>query len=144
MIRKAILATVLLWASVGYISSSRAEGAVAIGMPGGDPNKGFRWSIYVDNPDASALALKDCHASKYPATGAACKVISTFSDQCVAIAVNGDLQAPISAVGWAFAPDSATAIDRALAQCNAKRKKGSKACVIDNKDQIAFCDGAAK
>jgi hypothetical protein len=113
-------------------------------MPGGDPYKGFKWSAFANTPDASAVALKDCQASKNPATGAACKVVRTFSDQCVAIAVNGDLDAPVSAVGWAFAPDSATAIDRALAQCNTKRKKGGKACVIDNKDQIAYCDGAAK
>lgn len=145
MIRTSIFAIALLAVSAGYATSSRADGALAIGMPEGDPNKGFRWVVRVDNPDAANAAVKECHASRNPATGAACKVVGTFTDQCAAVAVSGDPDPkPVSAVGWAIAPDSATAINRALAQCNAMRKKGGKACVIDNNTHTASCDGKAK
>jgi Domain of unknown function (DUF4189) len=145
MIGKSILAIALLAVSVGCATPSRAAGALAVGMPEGDPSKGFRWSAYVNNSDASSLVMKDCRASRNPATGAACKLVGTFRDQCVAIAVSGDPDpAPVSAAGWAIAPDSATATSRALAQCEAMRKKGGKACVLDNNNQKPLCDGKAK
>lgn len=145
MITRLIFAAALLGASLGYATSGWAEGALAVGMPDGDPNKGFRWSARTNTPDAASEALKSCRESRYPTVGAACKVVGTFRDQCVAIAVSGDPDpAPVSAAGWAIATDSATAIKRALAQCDAMRKKGGMACVIDNKDHTAVCDGKAK
>jgi hypothetical protein len=145
MIRRLIFASALLGASLGYATSGWAEGALAVGMPGGDPSKGFKWSARGNMPDAASAAMESCRAARNPATGAACKVVGTFRDQCVAVAVSGDPDpAPVSAAGWAIAPGSATAIRRALAQCDAMRKKGGKACVIDNKDRTAICDGKAK
>ena len=86
-------------------------------MPEGNPNNGFKWSVRVNNPDAAAEALKSCRASRTPKVGAACVVIGTFSDQCVAIAVNGDPDpAPVSPAGWAIALDAAKATKRAKAQ----------------------------
>lgn len=145
MIRVLIFATALLAVSSGYATSGFAEGALAVGMPGGDPNKGFRWSAKVNTADAGAAVMKDCRASRNPAVGAACKLVGKFSDQCVAVAVSGDPDpAPVSAAGWAIAPDSASAVSRALAQCDAMRKQGGKACVIDRQDRTALCDGKAR
>lgn len=145
MTGKLIFATALLGASLGYATSSFAEGALAVGMPDGDPGKGFRWSAKVNTPDVAAAVMKDCRTARNPATGAACKLAGTFRDQCVAVAVSGDPDpAPVSAAGWAIAPDSATATSRALAQCDAMRKKGGKSCVLDHKDGKPLCDGKAK
>ena len=145
MIRRLIFATALAALPAGYATTSLAEGALAVGMPDGDPSKGFRWSAKVNTPDAAAGVLKDCRASRNPATGAACKLAGTFSNQCVAVAVSGDPDpAPVSAAGWAIAPTSVSAVSRALAQCDAMRKKGGKACVIDRQEHTALCDGKAK
>src|ERR1700759_5038273 len=101
MIRRMVLATALLAVAIGWATSSRAEGALAVGMPDDDPNKGFKWSITVDASDAGADSMKSCRAARSARTAAACKLIGTFHDQCVAVAVNGDPDpAPVSAAGW--------------------------------------------
>jgi uncharacterized protein DUF4189 len=139
-----LFAAIILGAPIGWATSSLAEGALAVGMPEGNPNNGFKRSVRVNNPDAAAEALKSCRASRTPKVGAACVVIGTFSDQCVAIAVNGDPDpAPVSAAGWAIAPDAAKATKRAEAQCEAMRKGRGKACVLDGSPGL-FCDGSAK
>lgn len=127
-----------------------AEGALAIGIVEGDPNKGLRHSMYVNEPNAEAAtssAMKDCRNARNPKTGQACKLIQSFHDQCAAVAVNGDAAAtndPVIAVGWAIEADSATAISRAKAQCDTMRKGRGKPCEIDNGSKSMFCDGKAK
>jgi len=123
---------------------SFAEGALAIGMPEGDPAKGFRHSKIVNDPNAAEDAMKDCRSSRNPKTGAACVLIGTFSDQCVAAAVNGDAantDKPIIAAGWAIAPTSAQASARAIKNCDAMRKGRKIPCLVDGK---ILCDGKAK
>ena len=46
-------AAMVLTASIGWATSGLTEGALAVGMPEGNPNNGFRWSLRVDNPDAA-------------------------------------------------------------------------------------------
>ena len=136
----AIFCLVNLW-----FSPAMAEGALAIGMPAGDPSKGFRHSKVVNNEDAAAEAMKDCHAARNPKTGQACKLIGTFRDQCAAVAVNGDVvnqeSKPLVAAGWAIAPDSTSAISHAIAQCEAMRRGRRGECQIEGK---ILCDGDAK
>jgi len=144
----ASLALAVIAASAGWASSGLAEGAIAVGMPENNPTKGFRHTQYVNEPDADSAASKameDCRAARNPRTGAACKLIGTFRDQCVAVAVNGDVAndeaAPVIAVGWAIAPDSETAASRAKAQCDEMRKGRRQACGIEGD---ILCDGRAK
>jgi hypothetical protein len=149
MTAKIILAAVLLAASVGWASTSLAEGAFAVGMPEGNPSKGFRWSAQVNKPDmaaATSAAMTDCRASRNPKVGAACLLIASFADQCVAIAVSGDPDpAPVSAAGWAVASSSDAAIDRAIALCELVRKGRGQKCVLDGgRDNALLCDGKAK
>ena len=135
----AIFCLAILWFSPGM-----AEGALAIGMPGADPSQGFRHSKIVNDANAASEAMKDCRAARNPKTGAACKLIGTFHDQCATVAVNGDVvneYKPIIAAGWAIAPDSTAAISRAIAQCEAMRKGRRGECQIEGK---TLCDGSAK
>ena len=140
------LGAAFLAVSVGWATSSVAEGALAVGMPQGDPNKGFKWSVRVNNPNAAAEAMTNCRASRNPKVGAACVLIGSFRDQCAAVAVNGDPDpAPVSAAGWAIAPDAETATKRAISQCDAMRKGRGKACILDGGGhQALLCDGNAK
>jgi hypothetical protein len=114
-------------------------------MPGGDPRNGFRHTQLVNNPDAASEAMSDCRNARNPKTGAARILIATFSNQCVAVAVNGDAvddeASPIIAAGWAVAPDSAEAARRAKAQCEAMRKGRRGRCAIEGK---VLCDGSAQ
>lgn len=148
MKRRTIVALALAGTVAGWASSSLADGALALGMPGGNPNNGFRHSKFVGEPDAataSSKAMADCHAARNPKTGAACKLIDTFRNECAAVAVNGDVvnneQAPVIAVGWAIAPSSEAASRRAIANCDAMRDGRAKACLVEGR---VLCDGDAK
>jgi Domain of unknown function (DUF4189) len=113
-------------------------------MPEGDASKGFKWSLFVNNPNAAADAMKNCRESHYPRSAAACKLIESFSEQCAAVAVSGDpAPAPVVAGGWGIAPDSVTATKRAIARCEVMRKGRGKACVLDAGRSL-LCDGQAK
>jgi hypothetical protein len=136
------LSSAILVAAVAWAGESLAEGALAVGMPEGDPNKGFRWSIQVNDPDAAADAMKDCRNARNPRVGAACLLIGTFKDQCVAVTANGAPNAPVTAAGWAIAPDTVEATKRAMDQCKAMRKGRGKPCELDG-DKAVLCDGKA-
>ncbi len=138
-----ILAVTAFGIALTWSNPGRAEGALAVGIPQADPSKGFRWSIYVNNPDASSLAMKDCRAARNPATGAACMLIGSFKDQCVAVAANAEDTKPVSGAGWAIAPDSGSATLRAIAQCDNSRQGRGKACQLDG-ERSMLCDGTAK
>ena len=142
-IGRRIAALAVFAAAVGWASSSLAEGALALGMPENDPNRGFRWSIHVNTPDAGTVAMQDCHAAKNPKIGAACKLIRTFSDQCVAVAVNADGPVPVSAAGWAIEKDSESARRAAIAMCEGMRHGRGIPCILDGETAL-LCDGSAK
>ena len=136
----AFFGTALVWAS-----ASMAEGALAVGMPKGDPRNGFRWSLRVNDQNAAREAMKVCRQSKYPASAEACMLINTFSDQCGAVTANGDPDKPVTAAGWAIAPDSEQATRRAIAMCEAMRREkgGNSECHLDG-ERAVLCDGSAK
>jgi hypothetical protein len=87
--------------------------------------------------------MEDCRAAKNPKTGAACKLIDTFTDKCAAVTSNGEPTAPVTAAGWAIAPDRVTAVNRALAACEAIRKGRGAMCRLDGENSL-LCDGDAK
>jgi hypothetical protein len=145
MIRRIALGTAFLAASVGWATASLAEGALAVGMPQGDPQNGLKWDALVDKSNPGPLVMTACRAAHNPRAAAACVLIRTFKNQCVAVAVNGDLKSPVSAAGWAIAPNSAKAIKGAIARCEAMRKGRGRPCDLDGGRAVGLrCDGKAK
>jgi hypothetical protein len=149
--RKAARVTVgvLVWAFAALLptallpSEGRAAGAFAVGQVGG-----FSFAIPGDQPDvatASAKAVDLCRntpdAVKTPALKADCKVIYTFSNQCVVVAWDPAPNYPGIGVGWAWADDLLTAQNQAIAKCKATAKPGrADTCVVSRYK----CDGGAK
>jgi hypothetical protein len=138
-----ILASALLVAGLVWSNTSRAEGALAVGIPEGNPARGFKWDLRVNTEDAATKVLEDCRAAKNPRTGAACKLIDTFNDKCVAVTSNGEPSAPVTAAGWAIEADRVTAVNRALEKCDAMRKGRGPMCRLDGESSL-LCDGDAK
>src|SRR5262249_30635891 len=141
--QRPISACVLLVAALAWADLARAEGALAVGIPESNPAKGFKWDLRVNSEDPGPKVMEDCHAAKNPRTGAACRLIGTFSDKCVAVTSNGEPTASVTAVGWAIAPDRVTAVNEALVQCDAMRKGRGPACRLDGENSL-LCDGEAK
>jgi hypothetical protein len=140
---RTLAASALLVAALAGAPVTHAEGALAVGMLEGNPAKGFKWAMEADSSDTASKVMDECHKARNPRIGAACVLIGTFSDQCGAVTSNGEPHAPVTAAGWAIAPDSATATKRAMAQCEAMRKRRGPACKLDGENSL-LCDGTAK
>jgi uncharacterized protein DUF4189 len=127
-----------------------AEGALAVAVPPDVAKQGFTYDYDVNSDTtekAQATALADCRAHALAETkdpnsklrASLCKVISTFHDQCVAVAMDPLDGTP--GVGWAVAADLRSAEKQALDACEATAGPGRRAaCQIDH----SKCDGAAK
>jgi uncharacterized protein DUF4189 len=92
--------------AVGFTANGIAKDGVAVG-----------WSRnYSTDKAGKDEALRKCHDYK-PAPKAAkqCKVVGTFKDKCLAVAM--DPKAGTPGFGWAVAEKKADAEDRALANC---------------------------
>jgi lipoprotein NlpI len=140
--RRITVASALLVAALAGANAAFAEGALAVGMPEGNPARGFKWNIRVNTEDPAPKVMDACHTAKNPRTGAACKLIGAFTDQCVAVTSNGEPTTPVTAAGWAIAPDPVTATKHAMARCEAMRKGRGPACRLDGENAL-LCDGKA-
>jgi hypothetical protein len=138
-----IVAPALVVAALACADAAWAEGALAIGIPDGNPARGFKWDVRVNTEDPGRKVMEDCRAAKNPKSAAACKLIDTFTSKCVAITSNGEPTAPVTAAGWAIAADRITAVNQALAQCEAMRKGRGPMCRLDGEGSL-LCDGDAK
>ncbi len=134
----AFFATGILWSNAAL-----ADGALAVGMPGGDPNNGFAYFAVVNetSADAQSKALEVCRRAKNPATGRACKVVETFRNQCASVAFNGDSKTPSTAAGWAITAESASANRRAMEKCEEMRRGRGHECYLFEQ---SHCDGTAQ
>lgn len=149
MIRRTISASMFIGLGMMFVwtGAAVAEGALAVGLPNDDPQKGFVYGITVDKPsaeEAQRSAMSECKGVDVRDTSRAkqaCKIIETFRNQCANAAFNGDRNTVSTAVGWGIGPDSATANNRALVMCNTVRKGTGRPCVVDG-DPV--CDGDAK
>lgn len=115
---KQLVAAVLLvlFGSFG----AKAEGALAIALPGDVATDGisYGWSYNYDNAaDASAHALSECRtADDAPReTRELCRIVATFRDRCVAVAVDPRDGTP--GHGWAIANSQSDADRDALDAC---------------------------
>jgi hypothetical protein len=136
----------LLYGSVLGPSQSRADGALATGLPPDVVKGGFTYGYSNNNANANhaeAKALDACRTTKDAAKDvnlrSLCKVIQDYSNQCVAVAM--DPAAGTPGVGWAVANDLLSAERQALGKCMDTAGPGRRAaCVVDH----SSCDGNAK
>jgi hypothetical protein len=136
----------LLCGGVLGSSPSRADGALAIGLPPDVVKGGFTYGYSNNNADANhaeAKALDACRTTKDAANDvklrSLCKIIQDYSNQCVAVAM--DPAAGTPGVGWAVANDLLSAERQALGKCMDTAGPGRRAaCVVDH----SSCDGDAK
>jgi len=127
-------------------TSSIAAGALVVALPPDVVKGGFSYGFSNNNPDtgqASAKALNACRTTKDATNDAKlralCKVIVSYSDKCVAVAM--DPQAGTPGVGWSVAGDLRTAESQALSNCEKTAGPGrAAACKVDH----SACDGTAK
>ncbi|MBV6488156.1 MAG: DUF4189 domain-containing protein [Pseudorhodoplanes sp.] len=118
-----------------------AEGALALGLPRDIVRQGVAAGYAVNHPDAQAAraqALKECRefAMEPKATTRLCKIVSTFRDQCISIAMDPQVGTP--GFGWAIAKTKDLAEKDALSRCVATAGPSrDKFCKVD----VTKCDG---
>ena len=144
--RAAFYGVVVAMALRGLTVPVHAEGALAVGLPNGDPANGFVYSIETNKPrgEARSAAMRSCKGVDVRDTSRAradCKIIETFNNECASIAHNGDRNTPSTAVGWGIGPDPETADNRAMTQCKTMRRGRGRACKLDGE---SVCDGNAR
>jgi hypothetical protein len=122
-----------------------AAGATAIALPSDISKQGVSIYTHVNSAtpsEAKTKALDGCRKqADSDALRALCKVVATFSNQCVAQAF--DPQAGTPGFGWALAGDSVSAKNQALANCrDTAGPTRQDACVVPSNG--LWCDGRAK
>ena len=116
-----IASALLLWPVL-----AAADGALAVGQPA-DPKQGFSYGIAWDVPreEARARALARCRGEGAPQAAAAlCRVIETFANQCVAVALDPGAGRP--GVGWAIGASQEAAEGEALRKCQETAQRGRR------------------
>jgi hypothetical protein len=136
---------VLLFAFVVILvlnDRANAAGAVAVGIAPGGVIKGYGYGFQGNSPnmdEAKAKALGACKTSpSNPATQARCKVVATFTNKCVAGALDPKNGTP--GAGWALGDTQKQADDEALARCRSTAGDRREFCKVINQ----LCDGTAK
>lgn len=146
--RNAASAVVLL-AAMFQPCPSIADGALAVGVPDDVAQDGFAsgFRLNVVNMDAARnYAMADCLRS----VGASdkvkllCKVVATFRNKCVAIAIDSKSGSP--GVGWAIAESQKMADKQAIDQCRttAGPDRRDFCVVMQDRGVSRGCDGNAK
>ena len=140
---RAITAALVL-AACSYCTPALSFGAVAIAEPADVARDGYSSGIsynFKTEAEAEDRAHQACSTTQDapPSTRQLCKVIRTFQNQCVAVAL--DPQAGTPGAGWAIGETSALARRDALQRCEdtAGRDRQGE-CRITAEG----CDGKAK
>ena len=131
---------------LGYVvmgaQPSVAGGALAIALPPDVVKTGFSYGSaynYPSKEEAGKRALERCRDTKSDVRKKLCKVIQTFENQCVAVAMDPADGTP--GVSWSIMNDLRAAEADALAKCEATDGAGRRAaCKVHN----SGCDGTAK
>ena len=139
--RLLLAAAVLLAGAASQTDGARAEAALAVGLPADVGRQGLAvgWAInHATREAARAEALRRCREAKESpqATRDLCRVVESFDDQCVAVALDPD--AGSTGVGWAVAKTQDAAETAAMEDCRqSAHEKRRAACRIT----LARCDG---
>ena len=144
MQRTIILGIIALATLSAGASPGMAAGAVAAGVPSDVAKQGISlWTQVNERSTAEARqkALAGCKSVGSDASKALCQIAATFSNQCVAEAL--DPQDGTPGYGWAIASNSTDAKAQALANCRATAGPTRQdACIVASKG--VWCDGSAK
>jgi hypothetical protein len=144
---KLLVAPLIVYALV-WSQPSLPAGAVAVGVPPDVAKQGFAagHSVNAATPaEARKRALEGCHKSVGASAAAMklCNVVATFSNQCMAVAMDPKDGTP--GVGWAIAETQKEADAEAIAQCrNTAGPSRRDFCTIDSRGVNRACDGNAK
>ncbi|MCW5679713.1 MAG: DUF4189 domain-containing protein [Xanthobacteraceae bacterium] len=144
IVRHGIFAVSIVASAFAFSGTARAEGALALGLIKEDLSRGFAagWGTnYPTAERASSEALTRCQNEQTapPNIRALCRIIGTFRDQCVSIAI--DPEAGETGTGWAIAPTRSDADAQALADCRKTAGQGREQyCRI----ATGGCDGNAR
>jgi hypothetical protein len=116
-----------------------AAGALAVGTDGNVAQSGIAYGDVVNSPTPEAAvdaALKACRSYQgAPKMAALCKIVATFTKECVSVALDPGQSTP--GFGWGTGPDNVTAQNRAMAACQATAGINRQAfCKVD----IIKCD----
>ena len=133
-LRGGLAAAVVAAAVISFGSCAQAEGALAAGFSGDIVKDGisYGYSVNSEKPDeAVEKALNECRVGKNaPKMAASCKLVTTFKNECVAVAWDPKPGTP--GMGIAFGRDKAAAEQRALAFCKISAGADRQdACQID-------------
>ena len=135
-----LAAAVLVAAMFSFAPYAQAEGALAVGYSGDIAKDGVSYGYSTNNATSSEAvenAMKECRVGKNaPNMAAICKLVTTFKNECVAVAWDPKPGTPGMGVG--FAPDKANAEARAMEFCKLSAGSGRISfCVVDK----SRCDG---
>jgi hypothetical protein len=145
MQHRIILGSMTLAVILAQIGPSAAAGAVAVGLPSDVAKQGVSAGSNANSPtmdEAKSAAMKDCKTDPTASSQAKslCKVVATFQNQCVGMAI--DPKAGTPGFGWAIADTSQKAGQQAMANCQDSDGPAFKGgCVVHNP---ILCDGSAK
>ena len=112
----------------------RADSALAVGQPGDVAKQGLAMGYAVNYPNkeaAQAEALKRCREFRDApqSTRDMCKIVESFRDRCLAIALDPD--SGTKGLGWSVAKTQVAAEERAMEACiEAAEKKRRDFCRI--------------
>jgi hypothetical protein len=146
---RTVAAAALLLAALLGASPSRADSALAVGLPADVGHDGFASGFELNATDMDT-ARKGAIAGCQKSVGASetarklCKVVATFHNQCFAVAIDPDNGTP--GVGWSIAENQTMADSQAIAQCRTTAGPSRQQyCVISEGQGInRGCDGTAK
>ncbi len=137
---RGILAAAVAAAAAGFFApGALAEGAFSLGFSGDIAKDGISYGYSVNN-DKSEVAveksLSECRVGKNaPKMAALCKLVTTFRNECTAVAWDPKPGTPGMGIG--FAATQAGAEERALAFCRMTVGAGrTNECKVDK----SICD----
>jgi hypothetical protein len=133
---------VILAAVFAQTDLSLAAGAIAVGQPADVAKRGVSMGFSTNRDtidEAKARSMILCKNSGTLMSSILCRVVATFENKCVAVAI--DPQVQTSGFGWAVADAEQTSKNNALSNCQATAGPTRRnACKITD----SFCDQSAK
>jgi hypothetical protein len=141
----AVLFTALLSLAMLHPQRALAEGAIAVGEPKDVAKDGYAYGYSTGKADLKAATAEALETCRQPGNGKSeqgrklCKTVGTFTNECVAVAMDPGQGTP--GVGWAIGRTLKLAEDQAMTRCKATAGASRReSCVIDH----SRCDGEPK
>jgi uncharacterized protein DUF4189 len=117
-------------------------GAIAVGQPGDVAKRGVSMGFSTNRDtmdEAKSRSMTLCQNSGTLVSSILCKVVATFENKCVAVAIDPQERTP--GFGWAVADTEQASKSNALSKCRATAGPTRwDACEITD----SYCDGSAK